>query len=403
MTRWVVLLGAFLMVVNAFGAAEPERECVICEKGVRNSESRWEFPVMSDTLQQEIQKGSIKPSQFFSKIVTNIDNSLKREFYVNVCDKCHKLKERCFVCGLPIKQNGFSTRAGRWICEREASLVVIDGGVANEVFESARKAAVDCVGNFFTLQNRSVTVSVEELFYNKVDSAIQLARCTSYPVYTGNYRFLSGYNHFVTVFLGRPREEVFYSCVQMYTHLWINEYSGTHEINKEMGDALSELVAYKVAESRHDAAAKRRVLASRRANGRLKELLQYEAKHGLTRILDWVPCKTTSTLGAFLVTASSAKPQAFPKPLDDEIAKGKEARQTREELSLNGMIHTPKGTVILLTGGLILGKGESGVLKLNGEQSHVRCIDIQSNAAVVNVEHQTNPVTLFLGKSAKRE
>jgi hypothetical protein len=204
--------------------------------------------------------------------------------------------------------------------------------------------------------------------------------------------------HYVSVYTGRPKQEAFYSCVHEYTHLWINENAGAHKIEPSTVEGLCELMAFKVAEARRDATAQKEILANPYTKGRVNQLVQYSDEEDLSAIFAWVKNGATERLTEGLATAIDTKLKPVEVPLDVQVAEAQLARPRpkNETLTINGTIKGAKGTLILLNGGLILGKGESGFVKINGQSSKIRCVDIQSDTATFQYQNSPDVITLPL-------
>jgi hypothetical protein len=393
------LLVALLLVIALRGSAgqPPPDTCAVCNDviKVRPGEKAWVVSAKSDPLQEAMKAGAFASTAVWTNSDPNYTNHLPVGVYLNVCDKCHRIPEHCYICSLPIndKAKGFCTSDGRWICPRDVRTVVLDEDGARTLFDSARQTAVDIIGGFFALKHPNVNVHVTDVFDRKMGGNALHTMAISKTTDTG-----SDLVHYVSVYTARPTHEAFYSCVHEYTHLWISENRGKHVIEQYTEEAICELVAYKVAEARGDATQMKAILANTYTRGRIKDLVQYAADEDLNSVINWVRNGTERTLAEGVATAAAQRAKPPETPLDVQVAEAQLARSRSkpriESLGLNGIIRTPKGTIILLNGGLILGKGESGMLKLNGEQSRIRCVDIMKDSAVVQWEKSTNTINL---------
>lgn len=370
------------------------RNCVVCGREFVSGETTWVLPANSDIILDHIRTGVILPTQVYTNNTdANDKDGLAPGVYIRICDDCKKITVRCSICGLPVKDGGVRTSDGRNICRLEAATVIMDEDAARDLFQSARDAAVDMAGDFFKLKNPAVNVHTADVFdAHSRDSMHTLAISKS---------TMSGPEmvHYVSIYTGRPRQEAFYSCVHEYTHLWINENVGNHTIEKNTIEGFCELTAYKVAEARNDLAAEKEILANPYTKGRIKELVQYASEEELSVMFAWIKNGTTPTLTEGLATATAARLKPAEVPLDVQVARAQSAgapRPQNETLAINGTVKGAKGTLVLLNGGLILGKGESGMVKLNGQPQKIRCIDIQSDAATFQYENSPGVVTLSL-------
>jgi hypothetical protein len=365
---------------------------VVCGKDIPRGETAWVLPAKSETILEHIRNGAILPAQAYTNTEPKSADGLAPGVYIRICGECKNITVRCSLCGLPVKDQGIRTSDGRTICQRESATVVMDEDAARELFQSARETAVDVAGDFFALKNSGVNVHISDVFdTHSTDKMHTLAISTS--THSG-----SEVVHYVSIKTGRPKHEVFYSCIHEYTHLWINENMGDHQIERSTVEGLCELMAYKVAEARKDAASQKEIMGNPYTKGRIKELVQYASEEDLSVMFAWVKNGTTSTLTEGLATATQARSKPAEVPLDVQVARAQLARPQpqNETLAINGTIKGAKGTLILLNGGLILGKGESGVVKLNGQPFKIRCVDIQSDAATFQYENSSDIVTISL-------
>ena len=394
MTRCASVIAIIILqAISAFCDAPPTgRVCVVCGRDIPRGETTWVLPAQSETILDHIRNGAILPTQVYTNTDPKSPDGLIPGVYVRICDTCRQINVRCSLCGLPVKDQGVRTSDGRTICPREAATVIMDEDGARELFQSAREAAVDVADNFFALKNPSVNVRITDVFdAHSKDKLHTLAISKS-------TRAGSEVVHYVSINTGRLKSEAFYSCVHEYTHLWINENIEGHNIEPSTIEGLCELMAYKVAEARGDVAAQKEILANPYTKGRVNQLVQYASEEDLAVIFAWVKNGTSPTLTEGLATATQARLKPADVPLDVQVARAQLARPHPqiETLSINGTIHGAKGTLILLNGGLILGKGEAGVVKLNGQSLKIRCVDIQADIATFRYENATNVVTLSL-------
>jgi hypothetical protein len=393
--RAFLLVAVLVFALRAWAVEPPpERTCAICGTTIPRGVRLIPVPAMNGPLKDAVDAGDFASTAIYTRSVTNGTETVVISA-LWICDACRQIPDRCSLCRLPINDpaKAFRTSDGRWVCSRDFPLVVMDEDSARELFESARDAAVDVIGDFFTLKSQKVNVRVTDVFDRAIGADDLHTMAVSKTTDSG-----SEIVHYVSLYTGQPKKLAFYSCVHEYTHLWINENIHQHEIEADTREALCELVAYKVAESRKDTVEQRRIIENPYTRGCIKDLVQYASQEDMSAILNWVPNGTTPRLAEGVATATALKAKPPEIPLDVRVSEAQLARAQsqpkKETLGLNGIIHTPKGTIILLNKGLILGKGESGVLTLNGEQSRIRCIDIATDSAVVQWENSTNTLTL---------
>ncbi len=375
-----LFIATILLHTGAVFAASFDHKCGLCGKAISGDGPRYTVFSKSEIVIGYVKSGAISPSQAHTKFLNDIDSGV----YVHLCDTCNNLYKFCSVCGLPVPDDTMRTGDGRLICAREASDVLMDAVTADKIFQSAQREAVNLINNSFGLNQSDVTVRVAD---NLSTTRFIFSGDTHVLAISETQTSRKGVTHRVFVRTGQTKQQAFYSCIHEYTHLWINENVGNHDIEPNTIEGICELIAYKVAERRSDSVAQKIMLHNTYTHGRLQDLIQYNTREMLSKVLDWVRDGTTYKL---------PKPDV---PLDIQIALAQAATRPQkqvETLSVNGTIHTAKGTLVLLTSGLILGKGESGMIKINGQSSKIRCLDIKSDTAVLQFENSTNLINLTL-------
>ena len=77
-----------------------------------------------------------------------------------VCDDCDQLKDRCSICGLPVKDGDghIKTGDGRLICKFDKTNAVLTLEQAKDLFEQTRDDVVELYGRQFALKYADVTV-----------------------------------------------------------------------------------------------------------------------------------------------------------------------------------------------------------------------------------------------------
>jgi hypothetical protein len=175
-----------------------------------------------------------------------------------------------------------------------------------------------------------------------------------------------------------------------YTHLWINENRPADRvIDQDTIEAICELTAYKLMEAKKLPEMQKRILENPYTNGKIKTLVAVEREAGTDYVLDWVKNGTTETLDEDANLAPIATPaptvsfSAAPPPLP-------------EKLKFNGVLAIGKDSEAVING-VSFAAGDRKRVKLKGGNVMVRCLKIQDESVVVQINDSPGKVTLKPG------
>ncbi len=128
--RWWLTMWVFLAAASVSLAAETNYFCIVCGKGPLTGRI-WLHP-----------RGAI-------------------------CDDCEKIRDRCAICGLPVKDGDghVKTGDGRFICRFDKPNVILTQDQAKDLFEQTRDDVVELMGRQFALKYPDVTVNLFDVDY----------------------------------------------------------------------------------------------------------------------------------------------------------------------------------------------------------------------------------------------
>ncbi|HSY19535.1 MAG TPA: hypothetical protein VK815_14435 [Candidatus Acidoferrales bacterium] len=308
-----------------------------------------------------------------------------------ICDECEKIKDRCTICGLPVKEGDghLKTGDGRFICKFDKPNVVMTTDQATELFEKVRDEVVDLYGPQFALKNTQVTVTMFD-----VDYWSEKGRTNGLHTYGfAHSRPAEGdhWTHEVIMLSGRTRDEMTGVAAHEYTHLWINENRpANHKIDGDTVEAICELTAYKLMQQKRRPDMEKRILDNPYTDGKIKTLVAVEREGGTDYVLNWVKNSQAET---FDEDASLAPLPALAAPVQVSAL----PPVLPAGLKFSGIMTLGKLRQAVING-TALGVGDQKRIKLRDKTVSVRCREIRDDEVVVELNDSPAPATLSRGK-----
>ena len=308
-----------------------------------------------------------------------------------VCDVCYRLENRCSLCGLPMRDGDDQAKTGdgRFICKFDRPNAVLDVGEAREVFTATRRDLVELFGRGIALNFPDVTVNLFD-----VDYWSEKGRDDSLHKFGFSYTRKSrkgSCTHEVVLLNGRLRTELAATAAHEYTHLWINENRPVeHAVDGDTIEAICELTAFKLMESRSQPEQLQKILNNPYTHGEIKELVALEKENGMSYIFNWVKNGTT----ARLVSAAAARVAPVKTPA---IASTNVPPPLPEALKLGGLLLDGQSRHAIING-VSFAAGETKSISLRNRVLSVRCREIRRNEAVLEISGLMNFITLKIGE-----
>ncbi|HSY16859.1 MAG TPA: protein DA1 [Candidatus Acidoferrales bacterium] len=220
-----------------------------------------------------------------------------------VCSDCRKLP-KCFLCGLPVKDNGISLSDGRHICARDGKTAVLTAKdasqVANEVNDS-----LDKLFSRFTAFPKNVDVTVLDRI--DVDKMYQpngydfespnLLGCIEAVTNASQKRYA------MRLMTGLPLMELKAVAAHELSHAWVGENVPSwrrETLSRNAEEGFCELVAYLLMDSQNEEAQKEAqkkfILQNRYTRGQIDLFIEAEGRFGFDEVLDWMQRGDSSEL-----------------------------------------------------------------------------------------------------------
>ena len=307
-----------------------------------------------------------------------------------VCDDCYKLEDHCSLCGLPVRDGDGCIRTGdgRFICRFDKTNAVLDAAGAREVFADARRELVGLYGGGFALNFPDVTVNLFDVDYwsekGRGDGLHKFGFSHTRRSSGGQCR------HEVVLLSGRLRTELAATAAHEYTHLWINENRpADHVIDSDTTEAICELSAYKLMESRSQPEQMQKILDNPYTHGEITNLVGIESERGIGYILNWVKNGTATTLetqAAALAAPVKVLAMAFTNV----------APPLPETLKLSGLLLDEQSRHAII-GGVSFAAGDVKSVRLQNRTVKIRCREIRRDEVVLETDGAPGQFTLKIG------
>ena len=302
-----------------------------------------------------------------------------------VCDDCWQLKDRCSICGIPIKDGDghVTTGDGRFICRFDKTNAILDVDQARELFADTTRDVVEMYGQGFALQYPDVTVNLFDVDYwsekNGANGLHKFGFASTRKTADGQCI------HEVVMLSGRLRDEMTATAAHEYTHLWINENRpDSHVIDSDTIEAICELTAYNLMGEENLPDMQQRILENPYTHGEIKTLVAVYQKYGIEYILNWVKNGTSETLDA--AADSDAESPALP-------ALTYAPPKLPAGLKFSALLTVGQEEQAVINGDFFA-VGDERKIKLRDKTVLVRCDEIHNDKVVVELNGSPEPVVL---------
>jgi hypothetical protein len=215
-----------------------------------------------------------------------------------VCSDCAKLPQ-CYLCGLPVKDNGVELADGRHLCARDSTTVVLKPDEAVRICNQV-KDELDRLFSRFTSfpTNVDVTVidriDVDSMYHppgNDFESP-NLLGCIQAVTNNGAARYQ------MNLMTGLPQSELKETCAHEYSHAWVGENVNRAQrgLGRDAEEGFCEMVGYLLMDSQREEGEKKRILKNRYTRGQVDLFVEAEQRYGFDQVLDWMKYGTASQL-----------------------------------------------------------------------------------------------------------
>jgi hypothetical protein len=216
-----------------------------------------------------------------------------------VCSNCLKLP-RCFICGLPVKDDGVELPDGRHLCARDAKTAVLNADDAQQIAAEVHDE-LDRLFARFTAFPTNVDVTVLDRI--DVDKIFQpdghdfespdLLGCIEAKTNGVQKRYA------MRLLTGLPLVELKATAAHEFSHAWVGENVPPERharLARDAEEGFCEMVAYLLMDSQNEAAQKKFILRNHYTRGQVELFIAAENSYGFDAILDWMKFGTTGKL-----------------------------------------------------------------------------------------------------------
>ncbi len=143
-----------------------------------------------------------------------------------ICGNCGQIKDRCFICGMPVKDNYKGLIDGRFICARDLKDAVESDEEAKEICVGVKDDLDRLFSRFLSMPGGNVELSIVDKFHleNLFHAPGHETACVSIYGATASNPLPNGkLLHTIDIlsYLKKPR--LMAVCAHEYTHAWVAE------------------------------------------------------------------------------------------------------------------------------------------------------------------------------------
>jgi hypothetical protein len=308
-----------------------------------------------------------------------------------VCDACYKLENHCSLCYLPVREGGgtIKTGDGRFICKFDKKNAVLDADTAKDIYSESQRDLVSIFGPGFALQYPDVSVNLFDVDYwsekGRGDGLHKFGFSSTRKTPSGKC------THQVVMLSGQLRDDIAATAAHEYTHLWINENRpATRSIDGDTVEAICELAAYELMDSRGRREQQKKILGNPYTHGAIAKLVEVDRERGFRYVLNWV--KEGAAANFETTAAAVVAPVKIPAMTSTNVPVALPV-----SLKLGGLLVDGKMKHAVISG-VSFAAGETKSVKLREREVRITCREIQRDAVVFLVAGEAALVTLKIGE-----
>ena len=335
-----------------------------------------------------------------------------------ICSICNDLPNRCFACGMPVKDDCKTLPDGRYICARDAKEAVDSGEEGKRICEETRDEMNRTFSRFMTFPSDNVTIQMVDKSH--LDSLFKLPgykRCVSIygATQSRGITAVSGtsgvsvgkYTHTVNVLDSVRKSRLIAVCAHEFTHTWIAENVSPQRkmsLSPEAAEGLCELVAYKMMENHNESFEMETIKGNDYTKGQIVALLEADNQYGMNAVLEWIQTGEDAKLDLANLdrvrvvnvpkaTPAAAGTAALPVPAAPVVKTA-----APEKLVLKGISGTSAHPFALINDSTFEAM-EKGRVRIGQSSVILRCLEIRAGSVLIQIEGSNEKKELFLGKN----
>ena len=299
-----------------------------------------------------------------------------------VCKPCHLIKERCVVCGVPVKDGFFKTPDGRFYCREDKADRIFDEYEAGRLYIDAIDELRRIARGEMELKYPETPVKLFDSDYWN-DSAKRTETNSLHKLGFSHSRGIGDrMTHGVVLLSGQRRQALAAVCAHEYAHLWINENrASAHAIDPDVVEAVCELAAWKLMQFRSAPQEMEAIRVNTYTRGRIVDLLRLEDDIGFLEVLKWVRVGRERVPPQLLAPTNSSAPPAVTQPVSSPLWVA--APPVPAVLELQGIIR-PATAGSALINGVVIAVGDEKVVPMGAGRISVRCVEVTAESVIVS-------------------
>ena len=318
---------------------------------------------------------------------------------VAVCPACAKLDTICYLCGLPVKDKGLHLSDGRILCEDDVKSVVLTQDEAERIFDDVKRELQSTLSRFGVLPHYNIRLVLETKA--RLDkSGANLISAHDDTLLMGLTRTTAradgSFEHVVWLLYGLTRDRMAAVAAHEYGHAWLHE-NIHRKLNHDTVEGFCDWLAHKFIEPRN--ASEARILEeSNYSQGQAQAFLAAEKEHGFYHVMNWVRNGADAQIDPgnlprlFVLRDDKSSPAGEPATPAAPVA----PRSNPTNLVLKGVSGSATRRFALINDGTFA-LNEQGRVRLGNSNVVLRCLEIGSDAVLVQVSGENEPRRLFLG------
>jgi hypothetical protein len=320
-------------------------------------------------------------------MIYTISDAVKRA-KVTMCQSCMELPNRCYLCGVPVRNHFTTLPDGRTLCKRDVRNVVLDATEAMQICTEVKSGLDRQFSRFLSFPETNVIVQMMDRV-NLQERFLVIGNDYTCPNALGCTETVTNQNQrefVISLLTGMIKDDLITTTVHEHVHTWVIENISAARrktLGKDAVEGFCELLSYLYAEAQGLATGKANILANHYTRGQIHLFIAAEKAYGLNDIVDWMqhgedplllasdlsrvrrlaePVKAR-TVSVSTVTIKRVGPAVAPRP------------QLPEKLILQGITWSPNRPTATVNS-QILEPNQEAVVKLQAGPMTIRCVEI---------------------------
>jgi hypothetical protein len=319
---------------------------------------------------------------------------------VHICEQCIDLP-RCFLCGVPVKNDATQLADGRVFCARDGKDLILSTDEAQLVCEETKLELGRSFPSYFQFPDRNVTVVLaDKIHMNEVLQVPGFDRaCPSVFGYMRSSGQGPAIKHSVVLLNGLPKGRLMATFAHELAHTWLNE---NVKANRRLGDdareGFCELVAYRLMDSLNQERETATILANLYTRGQIGLFVETEKAYGIYWILEWLKFGVDSQLSADdLERIRRVQPPASSSILSQAYRPPSSGIQAPvpDHLTLVGISSSGSPRLALINNRSFQNQ-ESARVRISNTNVLVRCLEVRAQSVIIQVNGSAQEQELFL-------